>query len=186
MAKDFEMSFFKKPITNKKPERTVTLFQVYQAIRSNYYKAVTDELRAIIDKDKQREFKGENLDYITPSGVFSYCSDQSLIRHSGVLCMDLDVLEDVEDVKQKLLNDNGFDTLLLFRSPRGFGLKWMIAIDLDRCDHRMWFKAVRNYLMITYGLTDKQVDKSCGNVSKACFLSYDPDVFIKSELIKFF
>ena len=186
MANDYEMSFFKKPITNKKPERTVTLFQVYQVIRSNYYKAVTEELRAINDKEKQRQFKGKNLDYVTPSGTFSYCSDDSLVKHSGVLCMDLDDLENVEDMKQKLLDDTNFDTLLLFRSPRGNGLKWMIAIDLDKCDHRTWFTAVRNYLMATYGLTDKQVDKSCINVSKACFLSYDPDVYIKTELIKYF
>ena len=186
MANNYEMSFFKKPITNKKPERTVTLFQVYQAIRSDYYKAVTEELRGLSDKGKLREFKSKNLDYVTPSGVFSYCSDDSLVRHSGLLCMDLDDLEDVEDVKQKLLNDKGFDTLLLFRSPRGCGLKWMIAIDLDKLDHRLWFTAVRNYLMATYGLTDKQVDKSCVNVSKACFLSYDPDVYIKTELIKYF
>ena len=186
MANDYEMSFFKKPITNKKPERTVTLFQVYQVIRSDYYKAVTEELRAINDKEKQRAFKSKNLDYVTPSGVFSYCSDGSLVKHSDVLCIDLDDLENVEEMKQKLLDDTNFDTLLLFRSPRGNGLKWMIAIDLDKCDHRLWFTAVRNYLMATYGLTDKQVDKSCINVSKACFLSYDPDVYIKTALIKYF
>lgn len=180
----FEMSFFKKPITNKKPLRTVNLLQVCQVIRSNYYKNVIRQLRSIVGKEAQRSFKAKNLDYITPSGTFSYGNDESLISHSGILCMDLDDIEDVKELKEKLIDDIHFDTLLLFVSPCGNGLKWFIAIDLDVCNHKIWFTSVRNYLMATYGLTDKQVDKSCSNVSKACYMSYDPDAYINSELLE--
>ena len=178
-----EMSFFKKPVTNKKPLRTVTLLQVYKVIRSHYYEAVTKQLRAISDKETQRRFKGKHLDYITPSGVFTYDSDGSLVSHSGILCMDLDDVEDREALKQQLIDDKNFTTLLLFRSPCGRGLKWFIAIDLDVCSHKTWFASVRNYLMATYGLTDKQVDKSCSNVSRACYLSYDSDAYINNEFL---
>lgn len=177
------MSFFKKPITNKRPLRAVTLLQVYKVIRSNYYEAVIKQLRAIHNKERQRKFKGKNLDYITPSGIFTYDNDKSLVQHSGILCIDIDDLEDVEGVKQKLLSDENFETLLLFRSPCGSGLKWFIAIDPDIYDHKMWFTGVRNYLMETYGLTGKQVDKSCSNVSKACYMSFDPDAYLNKELI---
>lgn len=180
----FEMSFFKKPITNKKPLRTVNLLQVCQVIRSNYYKNVIRQLRSIVGKEAQRSFKAKNLDYITPSGVFSYGNDESLISHSGILCMDLDDIEDVKELKEKLIDDIHFDTLLLFVSPCGNGLKWFIAIDLDVCNHKIWFTSVRNYLMATYGLTDKQVDKSCANVSRACYMSYDPMAFINQEFVK--
>jgi len=185
MAKEnYKMSFFKKPVTNKKPFKTVTLFQVYQVIRSNYYTSVITQLRAINNKEEQRMFKGMNLDYITPSGIFTYDNDNSLVEHSGVLCVDLDNIENVEDVKQKLIRDDNFVTLLLFRSPCGNGLKWFVAIDSDKFDHKIWFEAVRNYLMATYGLTDKQVDKSCSNVSRACYMSYDPDAYINEEIFK--
>lgn len=182
--RSLEFSFFSKPITNKKPLRIVNLLQVCQVIRSHYYETVIRQLRSIVGKEGQRRFKAINLDYITPSGIFVYDSDESLISHSGILCMDLDDIEDVEELKQKLIDDIHFDTLLLFVSPCGHGLKWFIAIDLDVCDHKTWFTSVRNYLMATYGLTDKQVDKSCSNVSKACYLSYDPDAFINSELVE--
>ena len=165
-----EMSFFMKPITNKKPLKMVTLLQVCQVIRSHYYENVIRQLRSIVGKEAQRRFKAENLDYITPSGTFTYGNDESLISHSGILCMDLDDIEDVKELKQKLIDDIQFDTLLLFFSPCGHGLKWFIAIDLDVCDHKTWFTSVRNYLMATYGLTDKQVDKSCSNVSRACYM----------------
>lgn len=182
------MSFFAKPITNKVPYgQPLSLFEVYRLIITPQYQTQTEALRAIGDKDRQREFKGANLDYVTPSGVFSYCSDSKLLQHSGLLCMDLDELGDrLEELFELLLADPLFETLLLFRSPRGNGLKWWIAIDLTRCDHRTWFTAVRNYLMATYHLTDEQVDKHCGNVSRACFLSYDPQAYLKTEFIEYF
>ena len=185
---EVRMSFFSKPITNKRPNgQPLSLFQVYRYIITRRYFPETRDLRAINDDDEARGFKGTNLDYVTPSGIFSYCSDTSLIRHSGILCMDLDYLGDrVEELFKLLIHDPMFDTLLLFRSPRGFGLKWFIHIDLTRCDHRTWFQAVRNYLMHTYHLSDKQVDKMCGNPSRACYLCYDPDAYLKPDLYEYF
>ena len=185
---EVRMSFFSKPITNKQPTgQPLSLFQVYRYIITRRYMPETEQLRAITDEDKAREYKGQHLDYVTPSGVFSYCSDHSLMKHSGILCMDLDHLDNrVEELFQLLIHEPMFQTLLLFRSPRGFGLKWFIPIDLSRCDHRTWFTAVRNYLMHTYHLDDKQVDKACGNPSRACYLCYDPKAYLMTPLIEYF
>ena len=101
------------------------------------------------------------------------------------MCLDIDDVEDrVEELFDKLLLDPMFDTLLLFRSIRGKGLKWFVHINTERFDHRTWYNAVRNYLIITYKLTEKQADKSCANVSRACYVGYDENVFINKELIK--
>lgn len=185
---DVRMSFFKKPITNKWPVREpVSLFQVYYYVRSREAMNQTEELRKIADHEEARQYKGANFDYVTPSGVFTYCSDSSLVKHSGVLCMDLDYLGGrVEEMFQKLVAEKTFKTLLLFRSPSGAGLKWFVHIDLSRCDHRTWFTAVRRYLMMTYNLEDKQVDPLCSNPSRACYLGYDPEAYLLTELIEFF
>ena len=185
---DVRMSFYRKPITNKWPvKESVSLFQVYYYVRSREAMTTTEELRKIAEHEEARQFKGTNFDYVTPSGVFSYCSDSSLVKHSGVLCMDLDYLGDrVEELFQKLVDEKTFKTLLLFRSPSGQGLKWFIHIDLSRCDHRTWFTAVRRYLLATYQLTDKQVDPQCSNPSRACYLGYDPEAYLLTELIEFF
>ena len=180
------MSFFRKPITNKRPLKTVTLFEVFCMVHERHAIVETEALRAISNHDEARQYKGHNFDYVTPSGVFSYCKDDALVQHSGVLCMDLDDLDDVEGTKQQLLADPMFETLLLFRSPSGNGLKWFVHIDLSKCDHKTWFAAVRNYLMVRYGLSEKQVDPSCQNVSRACFLGYDPDAYLKTELYEHF
>ena len=175
----YEMSFFVPPITNKVPSGTMTLEEVAKKIMSQELAPQTQTLRGIMDKTSARFYKGWNLPYVTPSGVFSYCSDDSLIKHSGLLCVDLDGVEDVAGLKRLLIADRHFITPMAFRSPSGNGLKWFIVIDLSICDHRTWFHAVRNYLLDTYrSLTPKMVDSQCQNPSRACFLCYDPDAYI--------
>ncbi|MCR5365882.1 MAG: PriCT-2 domain-containing protein [Prevotella sp.] len=182
MDKKFEMSFFNPPITNKVPSKTMTLEEVAAMIQSQQLAPQTEHLRSIVDKASARAYKGQNLPYVTPSGVFSYCSDDCLIRHSDVLCIDLDGVEDVDGLKRLLIADRHFWTLMAFRSPSGNGVKWFIVIDLTLCDHRMWFHAVRNYLLETYQfLTPKMVDVQCQNPSRACFLCHDPQVYVNLD-----
>ena len=182
-GRTFEFSFFNAPITNKTPLRTVTLQQVAKALKSNWLERQTTELRTIADKEEARRYKGRNFPYVTPAGVFSYCADADIVKWSSVLCMDLDHIGDVEVLKRKLIADRLFTTLMAFRSPSGDGLKWWIEVNLKKCGHRQWFDAVRNYLMSpAYGLSDKQADPSVRNESRACFLCYDPDVYLHPAL----
>lgn len=219
---EFEMSYFEKPISNKTPKQVVIPFWVYQQVKSYQWRSETLELRAMVRdvppqgadagkwlKERQRQYKGSHLDYVTPSGVFSYCNDASLIKHSGLLCIDLDDIcpvsevnpvfydltpecynmassetDAVEELKHRLIDDPRFNTVMAFRSPRGNGLKWWLQIDLSVCDHRTWFQGVRNFLMHSdYRLSDHQVDKMCANPSRACFLSHDPRVYLRTDLI---
>lgn len=179
------MSFFRRPITNKKPEAVpVSLLVVYNYVRSEAAKAQTEQLRVIADHAVARQFKSRNFDYITPGGRFSYCADNCLEMASEILCVDLDYLgKRVEELFEALINDPQFLTLLLFRSPSGCGLKWFIAIDLDRCDYKTWYSAIRNYLLVTYHLADDQVDKHCGNISRACYLGYDSTAYIHPAIL---
>lgn len=65
--------------------------------------------------------------------------------------------------------------MLLFRSPSGDGLKWVVEIDISRYSHLQWFRMIEKYLKEAYNL---EVDASGKNVSRACFLPYDPDCYI--------
>ena len=177
--KTIELSYFNPPITNKVPSATMTLDEVAALIKSEKLAHQTLRLRSITDKAEARSYKGCSLPYITPSGVFLYCNDESLVKHSNVLCIDLDGIEDVDGLKRLLIADGHFFTPMAFRSPGGYGLKWFIYIDISKCDHRIWFHAVRNYLLETYQfLTPKMVDSQCQNPSRACFLCYDPDIYV--------
>lgn len=182
-SRSFEMSLFAAPITNKVPSRTVIPDEVATMVRSTWLEPQTRALRAIADKASARSYKGQQLPYVTFSGVFSYCSDACLVSHSRLLCIDLDGVEDVDGLKQRLIADGHFCTVLAFRSPSGNGLKWVIVIDLTTADHKTWFHAVRNYLLANYdSLTPKMVDSQCQNVSRACFLCYDPLVYVNTDV----
>ena len=67
--------------------------------------------------------------------MFSKRNDDSLIEHSSLLTIDFDHLENLEELKQQLLNDEYFETEMLFTSPSGEGLKWIIRIDLSKVSH---------------------------------------------------
>lgn len=178
MYKSFEMSYFNAPITNKVPSGTVMLKDVARLVSSNWLEPQTRALRAIVDETEARNYKGRAFPYVTPAGTFTYCRDASLVSHSGLLCMDLDKIDDVDGLKRRLIADRLFRTKMVFRSPSGNGLKWFLAIDLAKCSHEQWFTAVRNYLMQEYGLSEKQADPAVRNVSRACYLCCDPEVYV--------
>ncbi len=174
-------SFFKAPISNIKPRKTVNLRQIHKAIKGGYYKECTQKLRAITDVARARNFKARNFDYCTFSGIFSARNEKSIIKHSGLLCIDFDHLQTVDLLRNQLLQDEYFDTQLLFVSPSGNGLKWIIEIDINETSHGDYFNAVANYIRVTYNV---EVDKSGKDTSRACFLSHDPNAFINPQILK--
>lgn len=168
-------SFYKSPIKNTVPHKSATLLQIYNAITGDFYKERTDKLRSIADPKQARQFKANNFDYCTFSGTFSSRNDKNLMQHSGLMAVDFDHLSNLEEFRQALLADEYFDTQLLFVSPSGDGLKWIIPIDTSQIQHAEYFAAVANYILQTYCI---EVDKSGSDISRACFLPYDPDAFI--------
>lgn len=102
------------------------------------------------------------------------------MQHSGLLAVDFDHLTNLQEVRQLLLADEYFDTQLLFVSPSGDGLKWIIPIDTSQIPHGEYFAAVANYILQTYGI---EVDKSGRDVSRACFLVHDPNAFINPLIL---
>ena len=174
-------SFFKAPIKNTIPHKTVSLVQVYNAITGNFYKERTDKLRSFNDLKQARQFKASTFDYCTFSGMFQTRNDKALINHSGLMCVDFDHLQSVDLLRKQLLQDEYFDTQLLFVSPSGDGLKWIIPIDTTTTPHSEYFAAVANYILQTYGI---EVDKSGRDISRACFLPHDPQAFINPIYLK--
>ena len=174
------MSFFSAPVTNKRPNATVGLADIYGKVTGDSYKERTRMLRSIDNHADAQKYKAISFDYVTVSGIFSYGNDASLEEHSQLLCIDFDGLEDPTPLRSLLLEDPYFETLLLFTSPSGKGVKWVIHIDTSMTDHRIWFKLIESYMKETYDLT---VDPKCINESRGCYLPYDPEAYISPMLL---
>jgi len=168
-------SFFKAPVRNTIPHKSICLLDAYNYIVGDYAKQRTEKLRGIKDQKQARQFKASTFDYCTFSGMFQTRNDKALISHSGLLCIDFDHLQSVDLLRNQLLQDEYFDTQMLFVSPSGDGLKWLIPIDTKQTTHSNYFAAVANYILQTYGV---EVDKSGRDISRACFLPHDQQAYI--------
>jgi hypothetical protein len=175
-----QFSFFEPPIENVLPARTMTPKEVYLLIRSTALKQRTESLRAISNEKEAKLFKKKNFPYLTFSGVFSSRKDIGLIEHSGCMVLDFDGINDPESIRDRLIFDAYFETVLLFTSPSGKGFKWVIEIDPDGFTHAQAFVAISKYIWDTYGL---KIDPSGKDVSRACFLPYDPSAFINRKYL---
>ena len=174
------LSYFIKPISKTRPIKQVSLADVYSLIKSDAFTSITNTLRSITDSKLARSFKEKHFDNVTFSGTFSLRSDTGLQGHSGLMAIDLDHVLDLIAMRDALLQDPYFETELLFISPSGDGLKWIIPIELGEMSHSDYYLAVSNYIHHTYGM---KVDPTCKNVSRACFLPHDPEVYINPKYI---
>ena len=154
--------------------------EVYHLIKSNRYQRQTEVLRAITDKKAAQAYKAEQFDYITPSGTFTKRTVNSLIHHSNLMVLDFDNLDDVMGLKKVLITDEYFEPDLIFKSPSGNGLKMIVTIDLQIGTHLDWFIAITYYVRTTYLM---EVDKSGKDVSRCCFLPFDPDAYINPKYL---
>ncbi len=173
-CKDKEFSFFLAPITNNLPKKAVTLEEVFELIKSDKYKEVTQAIRKG-NKEKQNEIKKSKLDYVTFSGVFSKRSNEGLKERSNLFCLDLDDVTNIKEVKEKLLEK--LPPALMFVSPRGTGLKVVYRINPSQAEHLNYFAGFEKFFSDELGI---KIDNG-KDIARACFLCHDPEAIYQPE-----
>lgn len=173
-----KFSLYRKPITNTRPHRAISLPELYHLLTFPYFAEATDMLRTITDADAAKRYKAKAFNYVTPSGTFSERKGAALIQHSGYLVIDFDHVADLEFVKEVIKADK--HTELVFTSPSGTGLKWIVAVDLREATHQDYFDAIRQYGREHFGI---DADRSGRNIDRACFLCYDPQAYIHPKYL---
>jgi hypothetical protein len=177
-----KISLFYSPITNISNQKALSVTQIAELIRGPRFKAQTDHLRALTDKKLNRQYKAKNFCYATFSGLFNKRAEAGLVRHSGLICIDLDHLgNNLERVRSTVNSDPA--TVLSFISPNGDGLKVVYEMDPDKQLQESSYRAFSSHLTKICSLGPAAIDKSCKDVSRACFLPHDPEVFINPDLI---
>jgi hypothetical protein len=169
----YKFSYYKGGIKKKAPAFDLTIADAVKKIQSDLYKDTIEKLRADENKDTRTVRKG-SLDYFTFSGTFKNRSNDGLIKHSGIMCLDFDDLKDLAESKAYFLQWEY--TLAVFVSPSGTGLK--VLIKIDPAQHFSTFLELQELF--------PTLDKSGKDVARACFVSYDPEIYFnpKSKLYK--
>jgi len=169
-------SFYVSPITNLFPKTDISIIQVYDLLKSQNLQGITQKLRAAQNKPAADEIKKTSLPYVTFSGIFRKRCDNELIRRSCYYCLDCDHLGDRWQQVWNFIIDN-FNPVLLFRSPSSDGIKVIFIIDPE-IDHASYFEAFYRYFVGKLGI---YIDHACKNVSRACFLCYDPNAYLNKS-----
>lgn len=158
-------------------EDNPTAREILDAIRSGKWKHKVELLRSTVAEgdDKRAEMLKKALPAVTFSGKFTKRSIERLEAHSGLLVLDFDKLGDkLPGARAKLRDDP--HTLALFDSPTNTGLK--VIVPIDPANHGgCWWEAAE-YYRERYGLT---VDEKTKDVSRLCFVSYDPSAIIRDD-----
>ncbi len=153
----------------------VSMENILTRIKDGKTKELVKSIRQETDKKKRNEIKKE-LPAICFSGTFTNRKDLSLLEHSGFICLDFDGYEKKKlmlEAKQKLTKDKY--TYSVFVSPSGNGLKVIVKIPQDVENHINYFIALEKYY------ESKYFDKTCKNVSRVCYESYDPLLFLNKN-----
>jgi hypothetical protein len=174
-------SFFRKPVYNIYPYRTIRIDQLCDIIiNPKYYSSSTEEYRKLNKSGNAKDYKSKHFDYVTFSGIFSKRHSSAFLEHSGLMVIDIDKINDVRNTRSILLNDDQISTEMLFISPGGHGLKWVIKSYPEKHEHEYFFQGVSAYLKKRY---DIEPDQSGKDISRACFICHDPDVYINPKYL---
>jgi hypothetical protein len=171
-----KISYFDSGICQSKPDQSLEIQDILSLIKRPILSAKIKAIRAEKDKEKQKALK-EKLPYCTWSGQFnSRAKDDPEFVHSGLLALDFDHLENVNAIRGKIELDPF--VLVSFISPRGAGLKVIVRIPADKTNHEQNFRTATNYFKSRFNLI---ADDSGKDLSRACFISHDPDVYCNSK-----
>lgn len=146
---------------------------------------MTEDLKGLYSKD-QSEYKKKKtkLPLFCPSGCFSYRnSDPSnLITYSNILVLDFDWNDpdpyEIENFRKKLIQyATPLHIYAIWKSPAKGIKAAMLHSNTDSGFHTELFIQVKNKL---YSKTP-QLDMTCKDIGRACFLCHDPDLFINKD-----
>ena len=167
----YQFSVFKELLKSKDVPYLVDLDKIINRIKTGKSKDLIDKIR-----NGEKELKN-TLPCILFAGQFSERNGNSLVEHSGLMCVDFDKYPNDEVMFQhrKELEHNPH-FVLLFTSPSGNGTKGIVKIPkATKETHPKYFTAFQKEFDFDYW------DKSCSNVDRVCFESYDPDIYVNLD-----
>ena len=144
---------------------------ILKRIKDGSSKVLCKKIRTEKDKEARNRLKQE-LPAICFSGSFNKRAANSIIEHSGLICLDFDNFKKKQDMlskKEELTKDKY--TFSVFVSPSGNGLKVLVKIPAQEEGHKNYFLALEKHY------NSPQFDKACKNISRVCYESFDPLLF---------
>jgi hypothetical protein len=103
--------------------------------------------------------KKDSIPCVTLSGIFTHRDSKSLVKHSGLMQVDIDKVKDYDVTLSKLCKDDYI--YVCFRSPGGQGIKGIVKINPSAETHKSQFQALEVYR------SDKVLRTFCRNFERS-------------------
>jgi hypothetical protein len=158
-----------------------SIFNILQDIKNGKYQSEINSIRYAMQSGKEKqadELKSELLAFTT-SGTFDKQRKTEFLKtYSQIINLDFDHIPIVElDSLVAIINDCKF-TLASFISPRGEGIKVFIKINSNAETHAIAYNQVANFYKT---LTGFDFDPKCKDITRLCFVSFDPNTCINEK-----
>ena len=154
-----------KSKTSTKPESYTELETVLMAIKSDRWK---DKILRVRQDIKKKDY----LPAFTPTGVFNYRSIAGLESYNGVICLDLDNIENPEAIKESIKKYSWVHSC--FITPSGFGLKVIIKTTAVKEDYTIYEEQFAAY-WAELGFPPR--DQRAKDISRISYISWDPNLY---------
>jgi hypothetical protein len=157
------------------------LIDVLQEIKSDKYQSEVNSIRYALHKGDEKtadEIKS-SLNGFTMSGTFGTSRTKAnLNTYSQIIGLDFDHIPVTElYTLVKLINDCKY-TFASFISPSGEGIKVFIKINSNATQHTTAYNQVATFYK---NLSGYDFDAKCKDITRLCFVSYDPEIYIKED-----
>jgi len=149
--------------------------KILERIKEGATKDIVKKIRAEKRKPERNELK-KQLPAICFSGTFNKRADNSIVDHSGLICLDFDGYAKQKELLQDKENFTKSKYVFsVFISPSGNGLKVLVKIPADPENHTNYFNSLEKHFNSPY------FDKTSKNLSRVCYESYDPLIHINEN-----
>jgi hypothetical protein len=170
---------FHKPVDKR------SLILIAKDIASDKYKAPVEKIRKLLQQGKTgeaQELKKQLLAF-TPSGVFKNRRVKDDVEmYNNFIHLDFDKLTDEQIANAKIILAKDPYTFAFFISPSGHGLKVFVEVTSGIEDHTTAYMQVQAHYEKLTGL---KADPSCKDITRLCFMSYDPQLYKNLDNKKF-
>jgi hypothetical protein len=125
-----------------------------------------------------------SLPCVTPSGLFSERSGKNLTRHSGLLCIDIDLNDNPGGVMEKVPSLLASLPYVAYASKSITGDGYFAIVPLEHPTHHLeHYLAIEKEFKDEYGIV---LDKQCKDVCRLRFATYDENPYFNPEATSYY
>ena len=179
-------SLYEGKINNKIPSKTINFKNLISIIKTNPYNKDYKIIRNHKKGDTEYNRGKKNLVRCHPNCVLKYNSisgpnfEKNYEMGSGYIYLDIDNIENALKYKKEFISKYKEVVSMVCLSSGGNGLSILVKIN-HTITSKEEYKSIVGYLSSHY-FKDIELDRGAFKLSQMWFISYDPDVFVNSEV----